>query len=69
VEQLDGVGCFVATHFSVCESQFVSESLEVDKHKEDNYSCQQAGNVGRVITVEGVLKGTDLVRLRIEVVE
>lgn len=69
IEQLDGVRHFVTTHLSVSESQFDAESLEVDNDKEHNDGSQQAGNVGGVLTVEGVLEGEDLVRFGQEGVE
>jgi len=69
IEQLDGVRHFVTTHLSVSESQFDAESLEVDNDKEYNDGSQQAGNVGRILTVEGVLEGEDLVGLSQEGVE
>jgi len=53
----------------VSESQFNAESLEVDNYKEYNDSSQQAGNVGGILTVEGVLQGEDLVGFGQERVE
>jgi len=69
IEQLDGVGHFVTTYLSVTQSQFNAESLEVDNYKEDNHSSQQAGNVRRVFTVEGVLEGQHFVGLSQQGVE
>ena len=69
----------VGTHLSVArdlrmnDSVIIFESagvkigaltyLEVDNYKEDNHSSQQAGNVRRVFTVEGVLEGQHFVGL------
>jgi len=57
IEQFDREGYFVTTYLSVTKSQFNAESLEVDNYKEDNHSSDQAGNVRRVVTEKGVLKG------------
>lgn len=69
IEQLDGERHFVTTHLSVSESQFNAESLEIDNDKEYNDGSQQAGNVGGILTVEGVLQGEDLVGFGQERVE
>ena len=54
---------------SVCTRVGAVTYLEVDNYKEYNDSSQQAGNVGGILTVEGVLQGEDLVGFGQERVE
>ena len=43
--------------------------LEVDDDEDDEHSCEQVGDIGRVLPVEGLLQGEELVRLRQQEVE
>ena len=38
-----------------------AEALEVDDNKEDKDSGQEVGDIGKVLPVEGLAEGTDLV--------
>ena len=43
--------------------------LEVDDDEDDKHSCEQVGNIGRVLPVKGLLQGEELVGLRQQEVE
>jgi hypothetical protein len=59
----------IIIEYPACTKVGAVTYLEVDNDKEYNDGSQQAGNVGGVLTVEGVLQGEDLVGLGQEGVE
>ncbi len=61
VEQLDRVGAGLAAEASRLDGQVDTEALEVDDYGEHEHGGQQVGQVGQVLSVEGLLERADLV--------
>lgn len=63
VEKLHGVGSLVPSNTSGGQLELNAETLEVDDNEGHDNGSQQVGNVGRVLSPEGLLKGVKLVLL------
>ena len=69
VEKLDGVVSLLSTVLLVLDRKIDTPSLEVDDNDEDQDSCQKVGQVRKVLTVESLLEGLDLIGTSDEKVE
>ena len=69
VEKLDGVVSLLSTVLLVLDRKIDTPSLEVDDNDEDQDSRQKVGQVRKILTVESLLEGLDLVGTSDEKVE
>lgn len=69
VEELDGVGVGLTSLSLTLQCKFDSEALEVDDDEDHDNRGNQVRNIGRVLTVEGLLEGVDFILLRAQKVE
>mmetsp|Transcript_18997 Transcript_18997/g.41280 ORF Transcript_18997/g.41280 Transcript_18997/m.41280 type:complete len:357 (-) Transcript_18997:258-1328(-) len=61
VEKLDGVVSLLSTVLLVLDRKVDSPSLEVDDNNKDQDGSQKIGQVGKILTVEGLTKGLHLI--------
>lgn len=61
VEELDWVAAVLSTVAGRLDWEVDTESLEVDNHRKNEESSHQVHQVWKVLTVESLTKGTDLV--------
>jgi hypothetical protein len=61
VEKLDGVRSISTTNTLVLQRNVDTETLEVNDNNEHNDGCEQVGDVGEVLSVEGLLEGASLI--------
>ena len=69
VEELDRVGADLTARSRRLDWQVDAEALEVDDDGEDEHGGQQVGQIGQVLTVEGLLERSHLVVSRRQQVE
>jgi hypothetical protein len=69
IEELDGVGESLSTSALAVQLKFDTEALEIDDDEDDEDCGEQIAYIRRVLPIESLLQGVELVRLGQQEVE